>query len=430
MSWLTPECPLNTREKVWVESRMRWLADSFGIDRLLNAQVILPTDEFFPERYDEDLASARVILDRMCRYMGIDPGRVNLEIREDQAIPDAAGLYERQSDQSNICIAQSQLKAPDRLAATIAHELAHELLLGGNILTTETGDHEQITDLLPVFLGTGIFIANATIREETRGVWWFITRQGYLTSFVLGYALALFAFMRRETKSLWARYLRPDAASTFHRGLRYLNKTGDSLFHPDTIREPHTSTPERIVKQLGHKYATFRLKALDQVLSENLTTQEAFSAVQRCLDDRDSIVRVEAASVIALFGETALDAVPKLLGMLQNDFELSLRAGQTLARLRARPDIVIPELIHILKVSPNPDGAAWALREYGPVAERAVPNLLAALEEALIRNNDLTALIAALQAISHDVTQLLRNHFANDPEFLRIVFSELSEKQV
>jgi hypothetical protein len=40
--WFVPKCPLNTREK-WTEDRMRWLADRFGIDRLLSAKVVLPS---------------------------------------------------------------------------------------------------------------------------------------------------------------------------------------------------------------------------------------------------------------------------------------------------------------------------------------------------------------------------------------------------
>jgi hypothetical protein len=44
LGWFLPKCPLATREKTWVEWRMRWLADQFGIDRLLRARVILPTE--------------------------------------------------------------------------------------------------------------------------------------------------------------------------------------------------------------------------------------------------------------------------------------------------------------------------------------------------------------------------------------------------
>jgi hypothetical protein len=61
--WLKPRCPLTTAEKVWVESRMSWLAETVGIERLIDARVVEPTDEFFPgnsEGSDDD-ASAEAV---------------------------------------------------------------------------------------------------------------------------------------------------------------------------------------------------------------------------------------------------------------------------------------------------------------------------------------------------------------------------------
>src|SRR5438105_2840011 len=94
LGWFTPSCPLGTHDKAWVERRMLWLADRFGADRLLSARVVLPTDEFFPDPYRADPDSARRRLDRMCDYMGADPGPIALEVRPDQEMPGAAGHYD------------------------------------------------------------------------------------------------------------------------------------------------------------------------------------------------------------------------------------------------------------------------------------------------------------------------------------------------
>ena len=58
-------------------------------------------------------------------------------------------------EQSVIRIAKSQLAEPARLIATLAHELAHELLLGGGLLSASATDHEWVTDLLPVYFRFG-----------------------------------------------------------------------------------------------------------------------------------------------------------------------------------------------------------------------------------------------------------------------------------
>src|SRR5262249_4027732 len=155
----------------------------------------------------------------------------------DESMKGAAGLYDAH-DRPRIRLAHAQLADPERLVATIAHELAHDILLGGQLIAPDAHDHDEVTDLVPVFLGLGVFAANAPVRERsyTESNWHFsqFSKQGYLTSRILGYALALYAFARRETKPGWASYLRPDAAEPLKSGLRYLLKTGDTLFHPDT----------------------------------------------------------------------------------------------------------------------------------------------------------------------------------------------------
>src|SRR5438067_13824339 len=93
--WFAPKCPLATWEKVWTETRMRWLADRFGVRRLLDAEVIRPAQVPCPAPLGRDVKCIRPLLDRMCGSMGIDPGRVALRIREDETMPGAAGLYER-----------------------------------------------------------------------------------------------------------------------------------------------------------------------------------------------------------------------------------------------------------------------------------------------------------------------------------------------
>ena len=125
--WFKPSCPLGTHDKVWVERRMLWLADQFGIDRLLNARVVLPTDEFFPDPYAGDWPSARLCLERMCRYMGVPPTAIRLDVRGDEAMSGAAGQYEMSGEvgpyymgsRSIVRVATSQLATPALLLATL-----------------------------------------------------------------------------------------------------------------------------------------------------------------------------------------------------------------------------------------------------------------------------------------------------------------------
>src|SRR5262249_7891588 len=150
----------------------------------------------------------------LCGYMAVDGRQLKLEVWPDTQLPGAAGHYAR-GEQTTIRIAESQLANPMFLIGTLAHELAHEILLGQGYLTEEVADHELITDLLPVFLGVGIFAANVTLYED-RGIdWWSIGKQGYLPARQFGYAMALFTFLRDDRDVTWAKHLRLDVSTTF-----------------------------------------------------------------------------------------------------------------------------------------------------------------------------------------------------------------------
>lgn len=317
LGWLFPRCPVDTGCQVWVERRMIWLAHRFGIDRLRKAEVILPTDEQLPTSYEPNEANAQVCFDFICRRMGIDPSGVTLEIVDAERMPGAAGLYQR-SENSNIIIAKEQLEQPPRLLATIAHELAHELLLKGGHLTLETRDHEYITDLLPVFLGLGIFMANATVVERnwSAGGWNFsqYSKQGYLSSVVLGYALAAFAHLRDERHPSWAHHLRTDARVCLVEGLRFLRRTKYTLLDA----ERHDYAPRKrstadMREQLAHRSAVFRLDALTEIQETDSPDEDLLEPVTMLLDDHDPEVQLGAIDAIGAYGSRAGCAVQRLI---------------------------------------------------------------------------------------------------------------------
>lgn len=117
------------------------------------------------------------------------------------------------------------------LVATFAHELGHDLLLGDQKLSPEAEDGEQLTNLLTVVLGLGIFNASSAV---TFGQWssggqqgWSASRLGYLSQQMWGYALAHFAHLRGEAKPDWAQYLEGDVRHYFKASQKYLAKTNE-----------------------------------------------------------------------------------------------------------------------------------------------------------------------------------------------------------
>jgi HEAT repeat protein len=439
LGWFSPKCPVDTWEKTWTETRMRWLAEQFGIDRLLKAEVILPTEEYFPDPYKATREDARRMMDRLCTYMAIPPQGLQLEICQDVQLPGVAGHYDN-TGRPVIRVAESQLTDPQRLVATLAHELAHELLHGRGLLTAEVEDHEWVTDLLPVYLGVGVFAANSTLSEEHDRVgnvsWWSIARQGYLPARIFGYAFALFALLRGEEDPAWVEHLRLDAAAAMRDGLRYLRKTGDSLFHPDTIRTARRPpTASELVERLQTGSPSVRLAALWEIRDHPVPDPDLLRGVIHCLGDGDRAIPGAAARALAGFGAPGAEALPFLTRALSAGHpDTRAGAADALGALGLDPQAVVPELCAALQDANRRVVAAavGALRRFGPWAETAIPRLLATLRGALIECDEalIGDLAATLLAITPDIKRHVREHFSErDPELRRLALEALKEEK-
>jgi hypothetical protein len=420
-----PKPPLAVREKAWTEVRMRWLARQLGADRLLKARVILPDDHWFPKDYEGTPDDARRLMDRIGSFMQIDVSSIQIEVCEDSAMSGLAGQYQP----GLVRLAESQLADPAGLAAVLAHELSHHLLIGRGLLQDDL-DGEWVTDLLPVYLGMGVFTANATLREKTerhgRYSWRTIHRRGYLNSCMIGYALALFAWVRNECSPEWAGFLRLDAAHTLSAGLRFLDATADSLFGPDTCCSLDRPTSwHALLEQVGGGSPSACVAGLWELAQRPRDSREdlgqAVCLVHGQLFHRMPAVRAEAARALAPLGQAAEPALDDLVQLLvdTND-EVRVAAAYALGRLGTQPEEVVPNLLEALDDRDLLRPAAVAIAAYGPAARSAVPSLAAALSKALAETEyaDVDSLVYALEATAADPAAELRRVLAAcDAEF-------------
>lgn len=155
--------------------------------------------------------------------MDVDPRLINLLFYHSSK---SRGLYQEHQGTFDISIEYKNLGNPVSLIATMAHELAHVRLLGEKRISVSEPDHERLTDLATVFFGMGVFSANAVVEEKSLTTGWEMSRSGYLSMTTLGYALAIFAQYREESRPKWMKYLRPDVKGAFLQSTRYLDKTG------------------------------------------------------------------------------------------------------------------------------------------------------------------------------------------------------------
>jgi hypothetical protein len=248
MLGFSPKLPVSEEERLWVDQGFARLGTMLGRSRLLEAKVVLPNAEFFPDAFDRSEAAVESLVHRVCDYMRIDHNRIKMEIFPDETEElrektlwyiktgrHAAGIYfghESTLDEDGsvvIALRSTLLKDPLVLVATVAHELGHLILLGDGHLDSSTPDHEPMTDLLTVYLGLGIFTANSAARFQQHdhgGGWhsWSMQRLGYLPQVVFGYALAKFAAERDEIQPPWSRHLSTNVRAYFKRSSTWLAK--------------------------------------------------------------------------------------------------------------------------------------------------------------------------------------------------------------
>ncbi|MFD0337166.1 hypothetical protein ACFVH0_00465 [Streptomyces sp. NPDC127117] len=160
------------------------------------------------------------------------------------------GRYHKVDGHAVIEFDLREAEKPAVLAAIIAHELGHVRLLGEDRIQGIEVDHERLTDLVTVFLGMGVFTANAAYRftksaqrfsalplgdlteRELTGTALDPTHHlGYLTERQFGYALACYCLLRGETDPLRSRHLEPGALAVLKQGLQYLADRPPAVQH-------------------------------------------------------------------------------------------------------------------------------------------------------------------------------------------------------
>ena len=239
-----PTLPVPEDEQEWIDRSFCRLASLLGSRRLLDATVMLPTAEHFPDQYDRSETSLHRVSSRVAKAMQLDPHEIDVMLFETtyaatrslapfysgSSPSTAGGLHHHNPEQkANIFINEEQLEDPIVLVATLAHEFGHVILLRPGLVNRDEPDMEPLNDLLTVFLGLGIFTANSAFRfkqfNDNQSQGWSVRRLGYLSEQSFGYALARFAFERGEV-ARWRTFLSTNIAAYFKRSVAWLAAQG------------------------------------------------------------------------------------------------------------------------------------------------------------------------------------------------------------
>lgn len=235
-----------------MENAFLWLATQFGHDNIAKKPILLPSQESFPINYDGSKESLIKTAEIVALQMEINIQEINFEIFE-QSIQEfsgdlgyrfwsevdhnsdqklAAGLYfeKNTNGKYDIFIEKKNLRVPENMVATLAHEFSHIKILGEKRLDS---NDELLTDLTTVVFGLGIFNANSSFKEYKTFDSFGHNSIGYLKQQEWGYALALYAYFRQEKNPDWIKFLTPNIKSDFKKSMDFINANIDKVFRED-----------------------------------------------------------------------------------------------------------------------------------------------------------------------------------------------------
>jgi hypothetical protein len=84
MFGFSPQLPVSDEQRIWTEQGFKRLEKLLGRHRMLDAKVVEPTAEDFPDPYNKSPEAVEKLFSRVCAYMRIDRSRIELQIFQDE----------------------------------------------------------------------------------------------------------------------------------------------------------------------------------------------------------------------------------------------------------------------------------------------------------------------------------------------------------
>lgn len=237
------KCPVTEEDRQWIEEKIDWA--HINIIDIQKQPTFLPTKKYFDIDFTGQEEEAHELLEVLSLYFQINPDRIHLgfyseETHElDRGIvtqrdddKGTAGLYIQDGHSNTILIEVQQLKNPQSLIATMAHELSHYILMEEKGYFFEEDENEWLTDLTSIAFGFGIFMGNTKFnfnQWQSADGWggWSSSTQGYLPEQMIAYAMAFIQFRKKEMEVEWIHYLEGDFRRHFEKGMKYLNQRNE-----------------------------------------------------------------------------------------------------------------------------------------------------------------------------------------------------------
>lgn len=212
-------------DRAWLDWRWCWLADRLRTERIRAAQVLGGIQAF--ARSDQPVTEEQMqaLAEKIAAMLGITGIPVQLIVGSTETVFDNDELYERCEAAKTsarmivIGIDRNDLADPQVCAYFMMKRIICDYLVISGWLTEDDEDGWEVAEIAAVQLGVGVILANNTLVQST--VTFGLTEWGrsfagtILSEELLAYALARFAYLRRDTPPDWQHVLRRGPRKTF-----------------------------------------------------------------------------------------------------------------------------------------------------------------------------------------------------------------------
>lgn len=439
-----PRCPLEISIKAWIERRFRDLGAVIGADRIRSTEILTPGHSDLPSGFSGSEQEVSSLFAQVCYWMDLPHEVFELSTIDDVQLGGSSGAYlgpATAEQRPRVVLAQSLPQEPERLLATMAYLIAHEVVRQKFPDIARSQDASWTIDLVPACYGLGVFAANSLRRggvggcgsggcsscgpDET-------ATKGVLTPANYGHVLALLAWVRHEENPVWAPAVSTEVTHSMKPSLKYLTKTSDCVFDRDDFG---LAMVPRSVSEFTEILASTRKTQHFEVLRELVRNSDAAgqltSEIEPFLRHRESSVRRQAAAALSAVPQLSSDTFLEMLRLI-DDSEGSVRGALTYA---LRPGCGEEEMAveALMKLINDPHlttagQAAGALSQFDDHPNGTLDAGLKLLRRGVAKCNDDVVAVALdlLKLLTDDVRSLVAARFNEDDDVLNMVNSHLN----
>lgn len=198
-------------EREWLWAALQTLIDSRGEEQFLRAPILLPTDEWFPDRWTADEHGVGRLAKRLLGYAGLGHLEVDVRVFTEATEVREVGLDGRAAATSHAGAAawfagirggtclfgaeSSQLDDAVGIVGSMAHEIGHAFRRTHRLEHRDRDIEEKLTDVTTVYLGFGVLTTAASARfvttsHDNLGSSYANKQQGYLAWNEMAFMLA------------------------------------------------------------------------------------------------------------------------------------------------------------------------------------------------------------------------------------------------